>query len=190
MEKMKFILAAVVAVMSVSAFAQKHMVQFGTDAQTLSSLSFRSEKHSGQKSEEDKNFNFTGNYAYALTSNLQVGANFNYSIEKENNEDSENYGLLVGATWNFDTDFRKAYYVGVHAGMDWGRKSGGDENSSSEELISRATAGKRFPLSFIGLENVTYSPEVSFTSVNSTKKTDTEWSQDLSFKILQFSVFF
>jgi hypothetical protein len=188
---MKTLLAIVVLALSVNAFAQKHMVEFNNDSLALGSLSFNSTKFRGEDSSEEKSFRLSGNYAYSLTDHIQVGTQLGYEKNKFDGGSSEFYKMLLGATYNLSNDFRNSYYASVYAGWEWDQNhNSGETNTHNEDFITRVSVGKRFPLSMLNLENVTYSPEVSFTSTNPTKKTNTEWNQDLSFKFLQFSVFF
>jgi hypothetical protein len=185
---MKLLIVAVALVMSVSAFAQKHMVEFGTDTQTLGALSFTDSKTKGSSATEEKSFKLTGNYAYSIAEHFQVGTRFNYSNDKQTSGNTEGYGLQVGGIYNLDTDFRSSYYASLYVGWQWGRQT--QPNSGTEAMSSTVALGKRIPLSMFNLENVTYSPEISYNTTNPTKSSSTEWTQGLTFKVLQFSVFF
>ncbi len=185
---MKFVVALVLSTFAFSALAQKHMVQFGTDANTIGNLSWQSEKNRGSDSEETKSYFLLANYAYSLTNHIQVGGKVAYYNYKYAWASYEEIGFAVGGYYNLDTNFRKSIYASAFIGMDWGRET--HPNSSTEVLNASVAVGKRFPLSFVGLENVTYSPEVAFVSKNPTKSSSTEWTQGLEFRIVQFSVFF
>lgn len=185
---MKMLLAAFFLVTSVSAFAQKHMVQVGTDNTTIGNLTWTSEKSRGSNSTESKNHYVFANYAMSLTDHIQAGAKINYSKFKDSSfGSSESYGLQVGGVYNLNTDFKKSLYASLYVGWDWGRET--QPNSSSEVFKTTLAVGHRYPLSFIS-ENVTYSPEIAFVSSNPTKSSQTEWSQGLEFRLIQFAVFF
>lgn len=189
---MKLLIAVVALAASLSAVAQsKHMVSFGTSNQTLGSLAWNSEKSRGSDAEEDKSIFLMGNYAYSLNDHIQVGGNLNYTSFKFSTDNSESYGFQVGGYYNLNSDFRKSMYASVFAGWDWGYDNSKFSDVSRTETFKTTVAvGHRYPLSFLNLENVTYSPEIAFVSNNSTKKSDTEWSQSLEFRLIQFAVFF
>ena len=190
---MKLMLLIVVFVLSGSAFAQKHMVEFNADSILLGQFAFKLTKdRADQNAEETKTGLLLLNYAYSVTEHLQLGARGSYSKFEGEGSKGENTGLSLGVIYNLGPDLRNAYYVSVYGGFEWSRY---EDNTSptdrGEEVFGRLSFGKRFPLTFLNLENVTYSPEVAMTSTSSTKSNSSvDWSQDLAFKFLQFSVFF
>jgi hypothetical protein len=187
---MKLLFAALMLVSSLSAFAQKHMVQIGTDNTTIGNLSWQSEKTRGSNSEEQKAYYVFANYAMTLTDHLQAGAKVELSKFTFGDSASNTLGLQVGGIYNLNTDFRKSLYASLYVGWDWGHEVDDDfEDSRTEAFSSTLAVGQRFPLTFIS-ENVTYSPEIAYVTTNPTKSSDTEWTQSLEFRILQFSVFF
>lgn len=187
---MKMLLAALIIVMSASAFAQKHMVQIGTDNTTIGNLSWTSEKTRGTDAEENKFFYALANYAMTFTDHIQAGGKVELTKSKFGDESSHTYGLQVGGIYNLDTDFRKSLYASLYVGWEWGYSNDSvTPIERTESFISTVAVGKRCPLTFIS-ENVTYSPEIAFVSTNPTKSSVTEWRQALEFRILQFSVFF
>lgn len=187
---MKLLALVVVMLLSMSAFAQKHMVEFNADSVTLGTFNFSNSKDRGQDSSENKIWALSGNYAHSVTDHIQAGTQFSYTkFHTASSGHSENLEILVGGIYNLDTDFRKSFYASVYAGWEWGHST--KPNASTEDFVSKFGLGKRIPLSMFNLENVTYSPEVAFKSTNSTKSSSTtEWTQDLQIKFLQFSVFF
>lgn len=188
---MKSLLLVVALMFSASVFAQKHMVEFNAESLLLGNFSFNSTKYRGEKSSEDKFGYLYLNYAYAVASHLQVGAQGYYSKYRTSTDTNENYSLLVGGILNSTSNLKEACYISLYAGMSWDHSYQDDsDNSHGEALISRLSVGKRFPLSAFNLENITYSPEISFTNENSTTSSFQEWQQDLSFKFLQFAVLF
>lgn len=187
---MKVLILAVAMVMSSAAFAQKHMVQFGTDNVTIGNLAWETEKTRGNDSVESKSQYVFANYAMALTSHIQVGVKADIFRNQVADEKSTSYGLQIGGVYNLNTDFRKSLYASLYVGWDWDHANGDDFDIERDETFKTTFAvGKRYPLSFIS-ENVTYSPEVAFVSSNPTTSSDTEWTQSLEFRILQFAVFF
>ena len=189
---MKALLALLIAAFSLSAVAQKHMIEFNGDAFTFGKLSFRSDKSPGANSSEVKSRFVFVNYAYTIAPQIQVGTHVNYSKFKGDGFSQESYQVLAGAIYNFESDLRKSLYTSLYAGWEWDHDYT-SPSSHDENFITKLSAGKRIPLSMFNLENVTYTPEVSFITTNRTKKTgtsSTEWAQELSFKFLQFSIFF
>jgi hypothetical protein len=191
---MKLFLVLMFAVMSGSAFAQKHMVEFNADSIMMGAYRFSSSKYAGENAEEDKYGYLYINYAYTILPNIQVGVRGNYAKSRFANSKSENYELQAGAIYNFNTDLARAFYVSAYGGFSWDGQYDSDyENTHSENLIGTLAIGKRFPLTFLNLENITYSPEISFSSENSTKSQGEfkrEWHQEFAIKYLQFSVLF
>lgn len=190
--KMLFVVTALV--MSVSAFAQNHMVEFNADALMLGSFTHSKSKSKGTSTDENNNGVLFLNVARQVADHFQVGVQGNYARGEYAGNTSETYAFLVGGIYNLDTDFRKSFYASAYVGMEWSHNyfsSSFFENEHDENIIGKIAIGKRFPLSFLNLENVTYSPEVMFTSRTGTKSSsDGVWSQDLAIKFLQFSVFF
>lgn len=188
---MKSLLLLFVLVLSTSASAQKHMIEFNADSFLLGKMSFINTKNRGESSQEDKAGFLFLNYAYTIAPQIQLGVQGNYSKYKYSQGSSEGYGLLVGGIFNFSADLNKAFYTSIYMGWDWSHDYDSyNGNVYTEDFLTRLSAGKRFPLTFLNLENVTYSPEVSFTNTNATKSSYKQWQQDLSFKFLQFSVLF
>lgn len=190
---MKLLIVAIALVMSASAFAQKHMVQVGTDNTTIGNLSWESSKTRGSNSTEDKSAYIFANYAMTLTDHIQAGVKANYSKFKfggSGNGSSEQYGIQVGGVYNLNSDLKNALYASLYLGWDWGRQT--YQNQGTEVFNTSVAIGKRFPLSFIS-ENVTYSPEIAYVSKDHTKSEGqfgTQWSQAIEFRIVQFSIFF
>ena len=187
---MKVLILAVAMVMSSAAFAQKHMVQFGTDNPTIGNLAWESEKTRGSDSEEYKSHYIFANYAMALTGHIQVGVKGSLSGSSVGSDKSSEYGFQVGGIYNLNSDFKRSLYASVYVGWDWGyENSKSSEIERTETFNTTVAVGKRYPLSFIS-ENVTYSPEIAFVSQNPSKSSQTEWNQSLEFRIVQFAVFF
>ena len=188
---MRSLLLVLVVFFSASAFAQKHMVEFNADSFLLGRLSFTSTKYRNLDAEEDKSGFVYLNYAYTILPQVQLGSQVSYNKYSWSQATSEGYEILVGGIYNFTSDLNKSFYTSVYAGWSWNHESGtGQDIVHEESFVSKVAFGKRFPLTFLNLENFTYSPEVSFKSVNPTKRTDKEWEQDFSIKYLQFSVLF
>ena len=170
---MKFILVVATLVMSVSAFAQKHMVNF--DASEISGvLSWTT----GSNTSEQRDREITLNYAYTLLPKLQLGTKVTY----QNDAGSEGYGLQVGGIYNLNENIRSSFYGSLFVGMLW------NSTADYETQLATVAVGKRIPLSFINNENFVYSPEVAWTSGNFSD--DLGYAQELAVKFLNFSLFF
>ena len=169
---MKFVLVALVAILSTSAFAQKHMVNFDA-GEIAGALKWTT----GSNQSETRERAVTLNYAYTLLSKLQVGGKANYTSNGD-----ESYGFQVGAIYNLSSEIRSSIYGSAYVGMNWG--------STTQEEARNATLaiGKRMPLSFINNENFVYSPEVAWTTETSTKGDG--YTQGVAVKFLNFSLFF
>ena len=189
---MKMLIIALVTVFSVSAFAQKHMVNFSNDSLVVGDLNFSNSKSNGSNKSDSVSFSIKANYAYSLTAHMQLGTKINYAKGEENNNDEfENYGLFVGGIYNLDTDFRKSMYASLYVG--WAKDNSYPNVGSSnhaEQTVAEFAVGKRFPLTSIGFENLTYSPEVSYTATNFTTSNTADWAQNVKFTFLKFAVFF
>jgi hypothetical protein len=188
---MRSLLLVLVVFFSASALAQKHMVEFNADSFLLGRLSFTSQKYRYTDAQEDKSGFLFLNYAYTILPQVQVGSQVSYNKYSYGQATSEGYDILVGGIYNFSSDLNKSFYTSLYAGWSWNHQFGtGQDIVHEESFISKVAFGKRFPLTFLNLENFTYSPEVSFQSMNPTKRADKEWEQDFSIKYLQFSVLF
>lgn len=187
---MKFVVALVLSTFAFSALAQKHMVNFDA-GEIYGALNWNTEKSKGEDAAESKSSVLSVNYAYTLLPYLQVGGKLNYSQMKfSDNTNDEGYGLQLGAIYNHGSDIRSSYYASLYLGMQWDNGYGSDNHFHDEEVSTTVAVGKRFPLSFVNLENVVYSPEISWNQTTPTKSSNTQWEQDLSIKFLNFSVFF
>lgn len=170
---MKFVLAAFLAVFSVSALAQKHMVNFDA-GEIAGALKWSTGSNMG----EEKAREVTFNYAYTLVPKFQIGAKTTYKYDAG----SEAYALKVGGIYNLSEDIRSSFYGSAFVGMGWFSTVG------QEVKMGELAVGKRIPLSFINNENFVYSPEVAWTSMTATNTSG--YGQQLAIKFLNFSLFF
>lgn len=190
---MKQLLLVVLTIFCTQAFAQKHMVEFNAESVLLGTFSLNTQKNSGEHADHSTMGMLFLNYAYTVAPQIQLGAQGTYNKANFTNNENENYELLVGAIYNLSTDLRNSIYASLYAGYSWENvkyDSNFFDDERGEAIKSRFALGKRFALTMLNLENVTYSPEVSFTNENATKRTTAQWEQNISFKFLQFSVLF
>ncbi len=189
---MKSLFVVLAVLFATSALAQKHMVEFNADTALIGRMSFNNSKHRDESSTEDKFGYLIGNYAYTVAPQIQFGFQASYTKFRSSFGTSEAIGALVGPTYNFSSDLANSLYLSLYAGWEWEHSYIKDfDNSHDENFITRVALGKRFPLTMLKLDTVTYSLELSFTNTNGTKaRSDTEWETDFSIKFLQFSVLF
>ncbi|WPU66265.1 hypothetical protein [Peredibacter starrii] len=188
---MKALVLLFILAFSFSSLAQNHMVEFNGDAIMYGAFNHSKTKSKEQATDETNNGALYVNVARTVSDHIQFAIQGNYLHADYSAGFFESYAFLLGGIYNLDTDFRKSYYAGVYAGMGWENNSLNTPNSHEEKLVGKVVVGKRFPLEFLNLENVTYSPELAFTSETATKSSsDEQWSQNLAIKFLQFSVFF
>lgn len=190
---MKLFSLFLVLLFSTTAFAQKHMIEFSTNSFLFGEVAFNLEKErTDQNAEETKNAFLYLNYAYAIASQVQIGVRGQYLSSKGEDFAYKSNTLALGVIYNFSAKLNEALYTSLYSGFEWDKsEQSGSNTDRDESLVATVALGKRFPLSFLGVENITYSPEISFSSMSSTQSTsDSDWSQDLAFKFLQFSVLF
>lgn len=198
---MKTIFALATALIVGSAFAQpqdpKHMFEFNADSVLQGVFSVDRSNSRGQKPDNDTQLKLNLNYAYSLPMmrNLQLGSRINYWKGTEGGRgDFEDYGLQVGAIWNFSTnmqevDLMESAYISLYLGLEWANNY--TSGLRKDELLSSTLAlGKRFKLNRWGLNHLVYTPEIALQSLNSTTGGQLEYSQNVQFRFLQFSVFF
>lgn len=190
---MKKILAISIAILfSGSVFAQekKHMIEFNVDSLVRGSFNFNKSKNNGQRADNDTQLNLVLNYAYTLPQmpRIQVGSRINY-VKDTTSNDQENYGLQVGGFYNHSDDLMNSAYASLFLGMQWNHTYG-ELQTSDENLISTLAIGKRMDLKAWGVNHVVYTPEIALKNQNSTTNSSVEYSQNLEFRFLQFSVFF
>lgn len=180
---MKIMFIIFVLVLSTLAHAQNHMVEFKADSLLIGSFTF-----SDSNGHRDSNHgSLVFNFARSVSEHIQVGVQGGYNRSKSSYETSESYSALVGAIYNFNTDFRDTFYASLYAGGLWTNYYSGHGNVRSEYLIPKVSFGKRIPLTRFSLENVTYTPEVSYQYMDETSSG--YWTQSVSIKFLQFSLF-
>ncbi|HLW57531.1 MAG TPA: hypothetical protein VKY27_09105 [Bacteriovoracaceae bacterium] len=199
---MKKTLAVLSALLVSSAYAQtsggpSHMFEFNADSVLGGLVSLDKSKTRGKSADNDVQFDFDLNYAYSLPAmpQIQLGARVNYNKGTEGGRgDFEDYGLEVGAIYNFNPgmntlDLMNATYLSLYLGMGWNNNY--TSPRSKDEVRSATVAlGRRVSLAPMGLNSVVWSPEIAMENLNSTTGGQLEYSQNIQFRVLQFSVFF
>lgn len=196
---MKKILALASALLVGSAYAQgssgqSHMFEFNADSILNGVLSFGKSKTAGSSADNDMNLDLRLNYAYTLPqyNMIQVGGGLDYaSGTQAGRGDLEDYGFNLAAYFNNTSDLQNAYYASIKWGIEWAHTYGGNNGNTSDEVGTLQLAvGKRVDLSYWGIKHLTYTPEIAFVNQDSSTRSALEYSQDLQFRFLQFSVFF
>lgn len=203
---MKTILAvALASLVAIPAFAQegstaldsssgsKHMFEFNADSVLQGILSFDKSKTRGKASDNDMQLDLDLNYAWALTNHprIQIGSRVKYEKGTEAGRgDLEDYGLEVGAIWNWVQDLKNSPYASLYLGYNWANTYGQAVGRKDEVRTATLALGKRFGMERWGINHLTYTPEIAFESSDSTTGSNLEWSQNVQLRFLQFSVFF
>jgi hypothetical protein len=195
---MKTIFALATALLiGTSAYAQDgttHMFEFNADSVLQGVLSFEKSKTRGGTSDNDTQLNLHLNYAYSIPSmpRLQVGGRANYEKGTEAGRgDLEDYSFEAGAIVNWWEDLRNSPYASLYVGYGWANTYGNAAAGRKDEVITSTLAvGKRMALDAWGIRHLTYTPEIALENSNSTTGSALEYSQNIQFRFLQFSVFF
>lgn len=180
----------VMFVFSVTALAQetgsKHMVMFGNNFSTEwngSAGSFDLDSDSAIKDYDIGEGNFSLNYAYRIASQFQLGVHLKSKTEKEVakaraggkiEDKSSSSEVAVFGIINFSDKLEHAFYLGLALGLGKMKSESKDStggstdktDSDSDATIFQIAFGKRFPLTFMGIQNLTFSPSISYDRVN------------------------
>lgn len=183
---MKFILVLCSLLLAGNVFAQsetpKHMVMFGNSFSAGWSGSSSTADVDSDLGIDDFNVtngNFKINYAYTVAPRFQLGVDFESEMStsevkmkaggKVKSEDRST-SLLIFGIYNFSDDLKNAFYFGAGLGKEWNEEeakdsTGGTTEKSEVEYDADTfflTFGKRFDLKGMGIENLTYSPGITY----------------------------
>jgi hypothetical protein len=171
---MKKILVAVLALASVSAFANhKNLVSF--DGETLShfakyAFGDETKKNNGD-TEETSGLDLTVNYAWSVHSNVFVGAILGYSnLETESTTSgtkstTENKSLDYGfrVIYDLSTDHANSMYAGLSYVIETSEEKTSSSTTKNEEKLTTLSFGKRYSnIAQLAGANVTYSPSIDY----------------------------
>lgn len=192
---MKTIFALATALFVGSAFAQTtHMFEFNADSVLKGVLSFDKSKTRGSSADNDTQLGLNLNYAYSIPTmpRLQIGGRANYEKGTAGGRgDFEDYSMQVGAIVNMWEDLRDSPYASLYVGYGWDNTYGSAAAGRKDEVMTTTLAvGKRFSLDRWNIKHLTYTPEIALQNLNSTTGSALEYSQNIQFRFLQFSVFF
>lgn len=170
----------------------RHMFEFNADSSLFGMLSFNRSKARGTSTDNNTELNLDLNYAYSLPMipRLQLGGRGLYVKDVSAAGDVENWGLQIGAIYNLSDDLQNAFYGSIYGGMLWNHEYGRTGAGDDEVTVATLAVGKRFDLDRWGINHVTYTPEIALQTKNSLTRRSFDYTQDLQFRFLQFSVFF
>lgn len=186
---MKKILVLMFTLISINVHAQeeqtKHMVMFGN------SFNF-GWNGSGSTADVDSKLgikdyllsegNFNVNYAYTVAPQFQLGLDVAVQTETEEakakaggkvKSEEMSRSFAVFGVFNFSENLKESFYLGAAVGKMWVDNevkdtTGGSTSKSETEYdgnLFYIGFGKRFSLKSLGIENLTYSPSISFQHV-------------------------
>jgi hypothetical protein len=175
-----------------SSYSTRHMLDFNADSSLFGMLSFGKSKARGTGTDNSTKLNLDLNYAYSLPMHprLQLGVRALYVKDTNSAGNVENWGAQVGAIYNLSDDLTNSFYGSIYLGMLWNHEYGTSGAGNDEVRMSTIAIGKRFNLERWGIKHVTYTPEIALQNKNSSTKRSFDYTQDLQFRFLQFSVFF
>lgn len=161
-------LAIVLTLISSVAFAQKHMVRFDANGNSVNDVQVKFDTNDNG-TDDNKSNEFAFNYAYTVAPQWQVGIRYAMSstdnAQGTANEYSENTIGLSGY-WNKEEDLMNTCYFGLHYDMtsytvDEGAGNGSNADGDKMNTIT-LEYGHRFALGKIWGATMTYSPNVTY----------------------------
>jgi hypothetical protein len=191
---MKKILVAVLALASVSAFANhKNLVSF--DGDTLSHfanyVTGSRDGKNGNADQDTDSLDLTVNYAWSVHSNIFVGAILGFSKSEtdvagaKEKEGSFTYGLR--AIYDLSTDHANSMYVSL-AYVVTTPKYVGDNVDTTTTAVE---FGKRYSMfTVLAGPNVTFSPSIAYSMVSEGSALDTDGGSDIRLNLVKFDVLF
>lgn len=192
---MKKILVGFLALASVSAFAQKHMVQLSgyEDARTSSMNRSLDLYNTSGGTAHNTTTSIALNYAYAFTNSFQLGAEYrSFKSEGAAKAETENMRYGIFGIWNFAGRLTDTTYVGLKYTMGdsevtdaTGAKSEADNMTLSAELGHRFTLGTLWGMTY------NWSPSLELGVVGIDPKKGDESSQtEFKLNVLKVDVLF
>ncbi len=174
-------LLALALLVSLPVLAQtKHQVTLGNSMAgwSGSSTSFVTDKDKGIKDFEIGSGNINLNYAYSLTPQLQLGAFLKTETGRteQNNTNGDKFesdesdgAIYLFATFNFSDVLNESFYLSLGFGGTSHKEEFKDTDSgvttkSEFDYTTRGmfvSFGKRFTLSGMGIQNLTFSPAIT-----------------------------
>lgn len=180
---MKKLLVAVLALTTVSAFAQKSLVTFGTFGDAGNSSTF-DVSNTTEDANDTSTTNVMVNYTYAINGSWMVGAKVGNHAEATS---ANNYTTTgIHAYYNLDGTVNDTCYVGLHYTM---KNSANDDKATSTSV----EYGHRFAVGSWKGFNLAFSPSVAYTMTTTdydADATDDLKETSLAWNWIKFDVLF
>ena len=197
---MKKILVAVLALASVSAFANhKNLVSFDGDMLAhYANFLVKQEVNpkGGGTATETTGYDLRVNYAWSVHSNVFVGAILGMGKSKEKtgstiNSDEKTTIYGVRAIYDFSTDHVNSMYASLSYVIE--NEKDAQDNSNNQNKFTTISFGKRFGnIAQLAGANVTFSPSIDYTMIGFGK--DSAVNNDdgtiIKLNIVKFDVLF
>ncbi len=173
---MKKLLVALLALSTVSAFADmhehegkdlKHMVRFFNFTDSGMSKSFDLSLNSNDADSETNTTNIALNYAYAINNNWQVGVTYKSYTGEVSGSDVDATTMGLSGYYNFGKSLDSTSYVALHYNMTEIGETG-TYNSvalSEDDTVTDITVeyGHRFHVGHVWGLHLTYAPSIAYT---------------------------
>ena len=193
---MKKLLVAVLALASVSAFANhKNLVSF--DGDTLSHfakyVTGSIDGKSGNADTDVTTFSFNVNYAWAVHSNVYVGGILGFSKNetetngvKSNADEGNSFNYGLRAIYDLSTDHANSMYVSLSYLIE------NEKYVDLETTYTTVEFGKRYSMfSLLAGPNVTYAPSIAYTKIgHDSKETNIDGGSSITLNLVKFDVLF
>ena len=190
----KLLVVAVAALMTSTAFAQKHMVRmYGWDSGDRAS-SFDFSTTSNDKTAKTATTNIAINYAYAITDAFQLGVTYKSYTGEEAGTDVNKTTQGLSFYYNVDKKVQDTCYLALHYNMTaWGEAEGTTAAKDDAQTDIILEYGHRFAVGSAWGFNLNFAPSVSY--VMSTFTPDAAGQDDvattsLAWNFLKFDVLF
>lgn len=159
----------------------KHQITFGNDSFGWdgSSTATDTDKSLGIKDFSLSEGNFNLNYAYQVFPQFQIGAEISSSTEEQEikyeaggkytDEDSTTT-FAAFITYNTNEDLNNSFFITASLGKSIVKSEtkdtsdGSKTDSKYDASIISGALGKRFSMQKLGIQNLVYSPKISFVS--------------------------
>ncbi len=199
---MKFLMAAVIAFVSVSAFAQTKIVSVDAfDIAYTGGLAFTHYDSKKGSNRNDTTFKLNLNYAQNIENYAGLMWKTAVQLNRHNMDYGSNdlfessYGVSGGILYNFQSeDIKNSFMAGTMLGVERATyKYNGGDDQSGYNLWVNFEGGKRFDLGKYSVANISYAPTVSlsFKRYGGDIRDDYFKSgTDLRFNFLKFDILF
>jgi hypothetical protein len=168
---MKLLIAFVMLMTSVAAFAQKSIVSIDAfDLSYTGGLLIKTDNgKKGVEDREETNFRFNLNYAqnYEPYVGLMWKAKFFYNREDVDFDGDSLYSAFGGAggfLYNFQAeDIKNSFFAGAMLGLERATIDMGQDDESGFNFFTDFEGGKRWDMGRYAKINISYAPSLAFT---------------------------